>query len=50
MKIISKNLYHIDSYINALQEGITPLNYVDLEKIGIKKPGHIYRLLIKLDH
>ena len=47
--LISKNLYHIDSYINALQEGITPLNYEDLEKIGIKKPGHIYRLLIKLD-
>jgi hypothetical protein len=47
--LLSKNMYHIDSYINDLQDGIIPLNYEDFEKIGIKKPGHIFRLLIKLE-
>ena len=47
--LLSKNTYHIDSYINDLQEGIVPLTYEDIEKIGIKKPGHIFRFLIKLD-
>ena len=46
---ISNDMYHIDSYINDLQEGKIPLNYDDLEKIGIRKPGHIFRILIKLD-
>ena len=46
--LLSKNTYHIDSYINDLQEGIVPLTYEDIEKIGIKKPGHIFRFLIKL--
>ena len=42
-------MYHIDSYINDIQEGMIPLNYEKLEQIGIKKPGHIFRILIKLD-
>ena len=47
--LIEKKLYKIDSYINDIQEGLTPLTYAKLENIGIKKPGHIYRILIKLD-
>ena len=47
--LISKNMYHIDSYINDIQEGMIPITYEKLEKIGIKKPGHIFRILIKLD-
>ena len=47
--LISKNMYHIDSYINVLQQGLTTLSFEDFEKIGIKKPGHIFRLLIKLE-
>ena len=47
--LISKNMYHIDSYINDIQEGIIPIKYENFERIGIKKPGHIFRLLIKLD-
>ena len=47
--MIEKKMYKIDSYINDLQEGISSLTYNDLEKIGIKKPGHIFRILIKLD-
>lgn len=30
-------MYNIDSYINDIQEGIYPLTFDDLEKIGIKK-------------
>ena len=47
--MIEKKVYKIDSYINNIQEGITPLTYEKLENIGIKKPGHIFRILIKLD-
>ena len=47
--LISKNMYHIDSYIKDIQRNVTPLTYNDLEEIGIKKPGHIYRILIKLE-
>ena len=46
---IEKKMYKIDSYINDLQEGISSLNYDHFEKIGIKKPGHIFRILIKLE-
>ena len=42
-------MYHIDSYIKDIQRNVTPLTYNDLEEIGIKKPGHIYRILIKLE-
>ena len=47
--LISKNMYHIDSYISDLQKNIITISYDDLEEIGIKKPGHIYRILIKLE-
>ena len=47
--MIENKVYNIDSYINEIQEGISPLSYNDLEKIGIKKPGHIFRILIKLE-
>ena len=47
--LITKNMYNIDSYIKDIQRKIIPLTYNDLEEIGIKKPGHIYRILIKLD-
>ena len=47
--MIEHKLYKIDSYINNIQKGISPLTYAKLENIGIKKPGHIFRILIKLD-
>ena len=46
---IVKNMYNIDSYIHALQEGTIAIHYKDIEKIGIKKPGHIFRILIRLE-
>ena len=47
--LIKKGIYDIDSYINDYQEGIISLKYKDLEKIGFKKPGHIFRFLLKLE-
>ena len=47
--LIEKKMYKIDSYINNIQKGISSLTYDDFEKIGIKKPGHIFRILIKLE-
>ena len=47
--LLSNRMYNIDSYINDIKQGITPITYDDLEKIGIKKPGHIFRILIRLD-
>ena len=47
--MIENKVYNIDSYINDIQEGISPLSYNEIEKIGIKKPGHIFRILIKLE-
>ena len=47
--LITKNMYHIESYIKDIQRNVTPITYNDLEEIGIKKPGHIYRILIKLE-
>ena len=46
---IAKNMYNIDSYIHDIQEGLLTLSYKDIEKLGIKKPGHIFRILIKLE-
>ena len=47
--LISKNMYHIDLYIKNLQQKLKSISYEDLEEIGLKKPGHIYRILIKLE-
>ena len=47
--LLSKNMYHIDSYISDIKNGNIPITYEKIEKIGIKKPGHIFRLLVKLD-
>ena len=46
---IAKNMYNIDSYIRDIQEGLITITYKDIEKIGIKKPGHIFRILIRLE-
>ena len=47
--LIKSGMYDIDSFINDYQEGITSIKYKDLENIGIKKPGHIFRFLLKLE-
>ena len=47
--LISNNIYDIDKYINNIKKGILEVNYKDVENIGIRKPGHIFRFLLKLN-
>ena len=42
-------MYDIDKYINELQNNVLTISYKDIENIGIKKPGHIFRLILKLE-
>ena len=44
--LISNNIYDIDKYINKIKKGNLEVNYKDVENIGIRKPGHIFRLLL----
>ena len=46
---IARNMYDIDSYIHDIQEGNISLTYKDIEKLGIRKPGHIFRILIRFE-
>jgi hypothetical protein len=42
-------MYNIDKYIENIRKNkINVISFKDIEEFGIKKPGHIFRLLIKL--
>ena len=47
--LIENNMYDIDKCINDLQNNNITITYKDIEDIGIRKPGHIFRLLLKLE-
>ena len=46
---IARNIYNIDALIHNIQDGNSVLTYKNIEKLGIIKPGHIFRILIKLE-
>ena len=46
---IEKGIYVLDRIISDMKEEKIKLTYSDIEDIGIKKPGHVYRILIKLE-
>ena len=46
--LIKNNIYDIDSYITNLRNNKINISYKDIENLGIKKPGHIFRFLLKL--
>lgn len=46
--LMDQGIYEIDKCIEGIRSGDLSLNYKDIEDIGIKKPGHIYRFLLKL--
>ena len=46
--LIKNNIYDIDSYITNLKNNKINISYKDIENLGIKKPGHIFRFLLKL--
>ena len=46
--LIKNNMYDIDFYIKNLKSNTINISYKDIEDIGIKKPGHIFRFLLRL--
>ena len=46
---IENGIYNLDKIIADMKEEKIKLTYSDIENIGIRKPGHIYRILIKLE-
>ena len=46
--LIEKNLYDIDKIISQIKNKKIEINYKYIEEIGIKKPGHIFRFILKL--
>jgi ankyrin repeat protein len=48
--LIKSNIRNIDKYIQDIKNNkIKELTFKDIESFGIKKPGHIFRLLLKLE-
>ena len=47
--LIRNNMYNIDSYIDDIRNNKIDLSFKDIEELGIRKPGHIFRLLLKLE-
>ena len=47
--LIKNNIYNIEEYIEQLKYKKIKISYKNIEEIGIKKPGHIYRFLLKLE-
>jgi hypothetical protein len=46
--LLKNNIFDIDLYINNLKNNKINISYKDIEDLGIKKPGHIFRFLLKL--
>ena len=46
--LIKNNIYDIDSYISNLRKNRINISYKDIENFGIKKPGHIFRFLLRI--
>ena len=47
--LVKHNMYNIDKYINDIKlNKINVITFKTIEEFGIRKPGHIYRLLLKI--
>ncbi len=47
--MIDNNIFEIEKCIEGIKKGELNVVYKDIEDLGIKKPGHIFRFLLKLD-
>ena len=47
--LIENNMFDIDRIISDIKNNNISLGYKDIEDLGIRKPGHIFRLLLKLE-
>ena len=46
--LIEKHFYNIDEIISGIKNKKINIDYKFVEELGIKKPGHIFRFLLKL--
>ena len=46
---IGKRIYNLDKLIYNLKNGICNITKNDIEKLGISIPGHIYRIITKME-
>ena len=46
--LLSNNLYDIKKCIEGMKKGELNVSFKDVEDLGIRKPGHIFRFLLKL--
>ena len=46
---IQKKIYDLNKIINAMKRGKIKMSPKDINKIGVKTPGHIYRIFVKLE-
>ena len=46
--LLDQGIYEIDKCIDGVANGDLSLSFKDIEDLGIRKPGHIYRFLLKL--
>ena len=47
--LVKSNMYNIDKIIEDIRSNKINISFKDIEELGIKKPGHIFRLILKLD-
>ena len=47
--IISKGIFSFDKVISDLKKGKYKISFNDIEELGINNPGHIYRIITKLE-
>ena len=46
--LIKNKIYNIDEYIDKIKKNQISITYKNIEDLGIKKPGHIFRFLLRL--
>ena len=46
---IQKKIYDLTKIINAMKKGKIKMTPKDIKKIGVKTPGHIYRIFVQLE-
>jgi len=46
--LIKNKLYNIEEYIDKIKQNKLLVTYKSIEDLGIRKPGHIFRFLLKL--
>ena len=46
--LIKNKIYNIEEYIDKIKKNQISLKYKNIEDLGIRKPGHIFRFLLKI--